>query len=137
MPPQLQEEPQASSVRSAEKPKEEIKLKGRENFKIQMSNVNKVNFSHVVLNKQQQQHPSQQAKSANQSVGSHSGAKLTMHNVEPPEDFEDWYSYALKLEDSIKIVHDRCMVLSQDYQKLCFQRKVERVENEDLTKANL
>lgn len=65
-----------------------MKLKGRENFKLQMTESTKVNLGLI------------SQKNGQGEKGS--VPKLNLGQLERNHDFRDWYQYALKLEESIK-----------------------------------
>jgi len=44
--------------------------------------------------------------------------KLDFHHLKKVKEYKDWYSYASKLEDSIKLLRDRMAALEGDYHLL-------------------
>ena len=82
-------------------PPEQINESPKEDFKIQMGSVNKLNLNQVVVLNNQPQVP-----------------KLNFQAIEKNShtDYNDWYRYSLKLEDSIKFMRQRIQNLEQENQ---------------------
>jgi len=80
------------------KVKEAVTLKGRENFKLQISDETKLSLAKVVVS----------------ASGDKNVPKLDLRGIKQTPDYRDWYQYSLKLEESVKFLRQRVKSLEDD-----------------------
>ena len=96
---------------------DETKLKGRQEFKLNMGGVNQTSIKNA----------------ANPTGGM---PKLNLGGLKQNVEYRDWYQYALKLEDSVKFLRQRISSIEADLESVNTKFRTEKQSKEETLKIN-
>ena len=94
---------------------DESKLKGRQEFKLNMGGVN----SSAIKN------------AANPAPTGLAMPKLNLGGLKQNVEYRDWYQYALKLEDSVKFLRQRVKSIEDDLENVNSKYRAEKKSKEE------